>query len=284
MENVVDNNFDLLKKLDNDELYSKTYITLDNLEAIKNKDFQAFSRFKLMGFIDILSKRLELDLSEFRREAEEYFDSIEPIIEKEETNKETLVMSDENKKMFFIIGVITIGIIIVVAIYFWLNTKSTKDVTDIEISPPSSVVITPPIEQIVENNVSLEENITEKNSSIETTKSVEMVLLEKTQKVVASSDTETIKIIPRKSVWIGIMNLDTKEKEEHTISKSEEFVIDKTKNQIIVVDGTYISLMVGMKEEQYNFDGRVRFICKDGKIKEIKFAEFKALNNGKAWK
>ena len=58
MENVVDNNFDLLKKLDNDELYNKTYITIDNLEAIKNKDFQAFSRFKLMGFIDILSKRL----------------------------------------------------------------------------------------------------------------------------------------------------------------------------------------------------------------------------------
>lgn len=281
MENLVDNNFDLLKKLDNEELYNKTYITIDNLEAIKKKDFQAFSRFKLMGFIDILSKRLELDLSELRKEAEDYFDSVEPIVVKEEPVKESIVLNNENKKMIFGVGATIIGILVVVALYFGLSSDTQKDVTDIEVSPPSSIVVTPPIEQIIESNISVEENSTETNSSFEAPKFIEPASEQKGQKVVASNDGEIIKIVPRKKVWIGIVNLDTKEKKEHMTA--EELIIDKTKNQIIVVNGTYISLMIGKEEKRYDFDGRVRFLCKDGDIKEIKFAEFKALNDGKAW-
>jgi hypothetical protein len=280
MENVVDNNFDLLKKLDNDELYNKTYITIDNLEAIKNKKFQAFSRFKLMGFIDILSKRLELDLSELRKEANQYFDSVEPVV-KEEPMNNPIILNDKNKRMIFGVVATIIGMLIVIFLYFKLSSDTQKDVTDIEVSPPSSVVVTPPIEQIIENNISVEVNSTETNSSFEASKSIEPAIEQKGQKVVTSNDGEIIKIVPTKKVWIGIINLDTKEKKEHVTS--DELVIDTSINQIIVINGAYLSLMVGNEEKRYDFDGRVRFLCKDGKIKEIKFAEFKALNDGKAW-
>jgi len=276
MENVVDNNFDLLKKLDNDELYNKTYITIDNLKAIKNKDFQAFSRFKLMGFIDILSKRLNLDLSELKKEANQYFDSIEPVIEIKEIDKSSVVFDNGNKKMLFAIGGSSIiGILIGVALYFVLSSDTKKDLTDIQVSPPSSVVVTPPILSLPqEQNTVVDTNMTnesDKNLSIEVTK-VEKSL---------QQEDGVIKIVPTKKIWIGIINLDTKEKKEHITS--DELVIDTSINQIIVINGAYLSLMVGNEEKRYDFDGRVRFICKDGKIKEIKFAEFKALNDGKAW-
>jgi len=280
MENVVDNNFDLLKKLDNDELYNKTYITIDNLEAIKNKKFQAFSRFKLMGFIDILSKRLELDLSELKKEAEDYFDSVEPVVQEEPMNN-PIILNDRNKRMVFGLVATIIGILIVVFLYFRLSSDKDKELTDIEVSPPSSVVVTPPIEQIIENNISVEENSTENNSSFEASKSIEPAIEKKKKKAVAGNYSEIIKIVPTKKVWIGIINLDTKEKKEHVTS--DELVIDTSINQIIVINGAYLSLIVGNEEKRYDFDGRVRFICKDGKIKEIKFAEFKALNDGKAW-
>jgi hypothetical protein len=280
MENVVDNNFDLLKKLDNDELYNKTYITIDNLEAIKNKKFQAFSRFKLMGFIDILSKRLELDLSELRKEAEDYFDSVEPVVQEEPMNN-PIILNDRNKRMVFGLVATIIGILIVVFLYFRLSSDKDKELTDIEVSPPSSVVVTPPIEQIIENNISVEENSTENNSSFEASKSIEPAIEQNGQKAVAGNYSEIIKIVPTKKVWIGIINLDTKEKKEHITS--DELVIDTSINQIIVINGAYLSLIVGNEEKRYDFDGRVRFLCKDGKIKEIKFAEFKALNDGKAW-
>ncbi|MDX9743329.1 MAG: hypothetical protein RBT59_05885 [Arcobacteraceae bacterium] len=276
----MDNNFDLLKKLDNDELYNKTYITIDNLEAIKNKKFQAFSRFKLMGFIDILSKRLELDLSELRKEAEDYFDSVEPVVQEEPMNN-PIILNDRNKRMVFGLVATIIGILIVVFLYFRLSSDKDKELTDIEVSPPSSVVVTPPIEQIIENNISVEENSTENNSSFEASKSIEPAIEQNGQKAVAGNYSEIIKIVPTKKVWIGIINLDTKEKKEHITS--DELVIDTSINQIIVINGAYLSLIVGNEEKRYDFDGRVRFLCKDGKIKEIKFAEFKALNDGKAW-
>jgi hypothetical protein len=281
MENLVDNNFELLKSLDNDEISSKTYITYENLDAIKNKDFGYFSRFKLMGFIDILSKRLDLDLSEFRVEASSYFDSIEPVVEIVEEPKKNPLPLNVDKNILFIGGA-SLGILILgISLYFLLNSDSKQDLTDVQVSPPTTVVVTPPIEQIVEHNGTVDENKTENNASNQLANGVEQELKTKEKETIVTNNGEIIKIVPRKKVWVGIINLDTKEKKEHTTA--EELIIDKTKNQIIVVNGTYISLMVGKEEKRYDFDGRVRFICKDGEIKEIKFAEFKSLNNGKAW-
>ncbi len=277
----MNNNFELLKSLDNNEIYSKTYITYENLDAIKKKDFEYFSRFKLMGFIDILSKRLDLDLSEFRAEASSYFDSIEPVVEIVEEPKKNPLPLNIDKNIFFIGGAGIVVFIVAISLYFLLNGESKQDLTDVQVSPPTAVVVTPPIEQAIEQNGTVDENKTEDNNSTELTNSNEPEVQTKVKETIAINSGQIIKIVPRKQVWIGIIDLDTKEKKEHTTS--QELVIDKTKNQIIVVNGTYISLMVGNEEKRYDFDGRVRFICKDGKINEIKFAEFKALNNGKAW-
>ncbi|MCI0501559.1 MAG: hypothetical protein L0Y61_07410 [Epsilonproteobacteria bacterium] len=277
----MNSNFDILKNLDNDDIYSKTYITYKNLDAIKNKDFRYFSRFKLMGFIDILSKRLDLDLSEFRAEASSYFDSIEPVVEIVEEPKKNHLPINIDKNILFIGGGSLVVLILGISLYFLLNSDSEQDLTNIQVSAPTTVVVTPPIEQVIENNTTLDENKTESNVSTQPINVGELESKTKVKEPIAINNDEIIKIIPKKKVWIGVINLDTKEKKEY--KTEEELIIDKTKNQIIVVNGTYISLMIGNKEKRYDFDGRVRFIYKDGQIKEIKFAEFKALNDGKAW-
>lgn len=277
----MNSNFDILKNLDNDDIYSKTYITYKNLDAIKNKDFRYFSRFKLMGFIDILSKRLDLDLSEFRAEASSYFDSIEPVVEIVEEPKKNHLPINIDKNILFIGGGSLVVLILGISLYFLLNSDSEQDLTNIQVSAPTTVVVTPPIEQVIENNTTLDENKTESNVSTQPINVGELESKTKVKEPIAINNDEIIKIIPKKKVWIGVINLDTKEKKEY--KTEEELIIDKTKNQIIVVNGTYISLMIGNKEKRYDFDGRVRFIYKNGQIKEIKFAEFKALNDGKAW-
>jgi hypothetical protein len=139
-------------------------------------------------------------------------------------------------------------------------------------------VVTPPITEVMqEQNTTAEQNVTDKNV-VDENVSTPMLKVEKS----SIPKDELIKIIPTKKIWIGIINLDTKEKEDHTTA--DEITIDKSKNQIMVIDEAHISLIVGEKEKKYNRDGRVRFICKDGKIEEIRFDAFKALNDGKAWK
>lgn len=272
MENLVDNSFDILKNIDNEELYNKTFITLENLEAIKKKNFQAFTRFKLMGFIDILSKRLNLDLSEFRAEAIVYFDSLEPVVEVvEEPVKETKSL---DKKVVIAIGASLVVILLAFFINFIIDLNTKNDLTEVEVSPPSKVEELPPVNLIIKdsNTTSLETNKTEENITVPTTT---------TPAVIASKNDGEIKIVPTRKIWIGIIDLDTKKKKDYTTQ--DELVIDKTKNQIIVINGAYLSLMVGDNETKYNYEGRVRFICKDGKIEETSYTNFKALNGGKAW-
>jgi hypothetical protein len=272
MENLVNNNFDILKNIDNEELYNKTYISFDNLEAIKDKNFEAFSRFKLMGFIDILSKRLNLDLSEFKIEANQYFDSMEPEIEIEEPKKDIISFNiNENRKILISIGIGFVVIVLFVFLYSFFNSDSNNDLTKVQVSPPSDVVIAPPLTVIEEQNTTINTNKTDENVSMQIVKN-ETPLIQKD---------EVIKIVPARKIWIGIINLDTKEK--HGKTTSEPLEIDTSKNQIIVINGAYLSLMVGDKESKYDHEGRVRFMCKDGKIEEISYSYFKSLNNGKGW-
>ncbi len=276
----MDNNFEILKNIDNEELYSKTFISFDNLNAIKSKNFEAFTRFKLMGFIDILSKRLNLDLSNFRQEATQYFDSIEPQPTLKEIQPKKVPLSINSNRLKYVgIGVASLALFIIG--YMILIKEPTKDLTDVQVSPPSQVVVEKSV-QVVDQNLS-ELNATQDNNSIDQNQTIQTPTtkeINEPKKVAVSKD--VIKIVPRKKVWVGIVDLDTKEKVDYTIE--EELIIDRSKNQIIVVNGTYISLFDGEKEHTYNFDGRVRFLCKDGNIKEIRFAEFKSLNDGKAWK
>lgn len=267
----MDKNFEILKNIDNEELYSKTFITFENLDAIKNKDFEYFTRFKLIGFIDILSKRLNLDLDAFRVEANEYFDSIEPVVEVEEPKKDPLPFNIEiDKKIVVMASIGVIAVILVIALYSFFTSDTKKDLTDVQVSPPSVVVATPPVATIPvagESNATFDANKTDENVT--------------TEPAPVAMPNEQIKIIPTKKIWIGVINLDTKEKKGKTTSEPLE--IDTSKNQIIVINGAYLSLMVGDKETKYNYEGRVRFMCKDGKIEEISYTYFKSLNNGKGW-
>jgi cytoskeletal protein RodZ len=263
MRYEVGNNFEILKNMSTEELYSKTYITLENIEAIKSKNFAVFTRFKLMGFIDILSKRLNLDLSDFRDEANKYFDLLEPVEVIEEPAKKNTANSiklDARKMFYFIVGLFLLLIFLVG--YSLISSQSTNDLEDVQVSPPSNITEKlPPLEPLVSEN-----NQTETNTTNLVTNEVA-----KTK----------IQIIPTRKIWVGIINLDTKEKKDYTTTDALE--IDSSQNQIIVINGAYLSLMVGETEKKYNYEGRIRFICKDGKIEEISYTNFKELNNGKAW-
>lgn len=278
MEYQVVNDFEILKSMDTEDIYNKTYITLENIEAIKSKNFAVFTRFKLNGFIDILSKRLFLDLRDFKKEANSYFDLLEPVEEVSENEVKTskplpLNIEKIDKKKLFYGGAILFGLSLFGILFIFINQQTNNPLEDVKVSPPSDITNNP-IKQVlptIETNQS-DVNISIKeinNTSIDTDVSKNI------------QNREKIEIIPHKKIWIGVINLDTKEKKGEFINSS--FSLDSSKNQIIVINGAYLTLMVGDKEKKYNYEGRVRFMCKDGKIEEISYTHFKSLNNGKGW-
>ena len=227
MESIVENGFERLVQMTNDELYEKTFITHGNLEDIKNKNFEAFTRFKFNGFIDILTKRLDLDLRDLRAEGERYFDSIAPIVsdENEQTEQTTFFL---DKKRATQVGLVVLGIVILIGFWILKPSSDTKEEPSIDEpsieermeanEPPTVTSILPPVET---NSTTIQEQ------NLSTIPEVESVA-------------SKIEIVPARSIWIGVKNLKTEEKTEQ--QGKEPLLIDTNKDQIILVNEAFFSL------------------------------------------
>lgn len=265
----MNNNFDILKNITNEELYAKTYITYSNLDDIKNKNFKAFSRFKFNGFIDILSSRLNMDFSDLRAEANRYFDESEPpkvIVNEQFVSDDGLSV---DRKIALVIGAVVVVVALFIVFLFNQGDEQPELVPPVEQTKEEQIIVSEPT--LPTTQITNEINSTELNTTQDTNKTTQTTTVL----------TEGIKIMPSKYIWVGVINLETKEKKEY--SGSNEIVLDKTKRQIIVVDGAYLTIKSGDVETKYAQDGRVRFMVENNDIKEIRFAQFKELNDGKAW-
>lgn len=83
-------------------------------------------------------------------------------------------------------------------------------------------------------------------------------------------------------VWVGFIDLATMT--NSSIVTDENFSVDLSKDQLILVGGTALTL-TDDKGEVQNFPAgnSKRFLVKDGIIKAISISEFRAYNGGKEW-
>jgi predicted secreted protein len=66
---------ELLEKHSLKEIAKRTTISEDVLEMIFNKEFEALTKVKTMGFISIVEREFQADLSGLKKEAKDYFDT-----------------------------------------------------------------------------------------------------------------------------------------------------------------------------------------------------------------
>ncbi|GHV58678.1 hypothetical protein FACS1894103_0570 [Campylobacterota bacterium] len=80
-----------LKRLDVLEIHKKTHISITEIKAFLNKDFAPFNRTKALGFIKILEREYDLDLSELQNE----FESFQAV--HNESNEQIFVVAKDEK-------------------------------------------------------------------------------------------------------------------------------------------------------------------------------------------
>jgi|GEM_PF-2072685 len=93
---------------------------------------------------------------------------------------------------------------------------------------------------------------------------------------------KSIYLKPRVNIWVGVIYLDNYKKKNFITKKRID--IDTTKEQLIVTGHDRLDLFVdGKKLDIKTNSGKLRFVYKDNKIKEISVKEFQELNRGKIW-
>ena len=133
---------------------------------------------------------------------------------------------------------------------------------------PLSAVTKPAKEENIDMNTS--ENF-EPNKNVSNSSKTEYV----------TTGLSEIKIVPRKKVWLGVINLENDTKRSTNVDK--EFIISLDKRQLVVTGHGEVNLEIGKEVVKFKTDNTRRFLIEPNKVTLIDFEEFKSLNKGKPW-
>lgn len=305
-----------LEDLDLKEVSEKTRIEPEFFQALMTKDFEELSKFNVKGFFKILNREYGLDLSNELAEYEAFLNKDdEKLVASEKETKVVTNVEQYGKESSGIWLWVAIVIVLVAIIAIIVKFDLLKGFVNEEKSANESSSVAKSIDDAQDN---LQENEPQNNTGIEfvepnednasvqsvepastapQTNAQEIQSTQSTaQRTPAQSAPQTLNEAINSSefakkeaifstdgkVWVGFIDLTTRT--NSSIVTDSNFSVDLSKDQLLLIGGTALTLVDETGEVQSFPSGNSkRFLVKDGKIKSISLSEFMSYNRGKEW-
>lgn len=281
-----------LKSLGAQKIHEDTHIALRYVQSVIYESFEGLTKVQFLGFISILEREYQLDLSLLKIKGLEYFE--------DDASHGKVFVVPEKKTNFAALYIIIVIVIFSLAIYesfdFTKTNLGTKALDNHAIVDAQKKISVNQEIDVLDEDIS-DENLTavisELNTSIETNSSSEPenVIADKKEPEVATlfvlpevkvdKTLSSIVIEPRVRVWIGYINKTDNKKTQAIVNKI--LTLDGTKEWLIVAGHGSIDITVNGEKTKYSSPKSVRYRYKDGILKELNIQEFKELNNGRLW-
>lgn len=255
-----------------EEISKKTKISPISLRFIRNKEFEKIPKAKFFGFINIIEKEFNVDLSELK---EEYNHSAPKKEEKHEIITET---KDKKNYLLFILALLLL-IIGGFILYTTLNKNPSSNTdtkfSDIPTFEQNNSSKTANTENLENNSTNITQNITtaqNKLNDLEQNSTKKINTANKSDKKTFTNITKTAKkysidIIPQKLVWFRAVNIDTNKTKEYLTSK--EKILPKG-NYYIKFGHGEITINYGNQTITPNTKKIIRILFKDGNYTYMK--------------
>ncbi|GAA8430604.1 hypothetical protein HpNP52_21990 [Helicobacter pylori] len=283
----LDKNLQILKKVGVAEICKATKIASKNIHSILEKRYESLSRVHARGFIQILEREYKIDLSAWVKEFDKVCVFKEGVREEknqetshEETAKKPLKVeldysinqantslskkSSKWKPFVIVLGVIVIILVVVII----QNSSSLKEERGQESAIKSGT-----------KNTFNESNPTEENKP-ETTPKLEEKPKEqnKQEKEAIKENPNTIYIIPKKDVWVEVVDLDEKKNSFQKVFKKKYPLETKNHRLLLRFGHGHLSLKNNHQEQEYNDSKTRRFLYEPNKgLTLINEAQYKEL-------
>jgi len=257
-----------LKDIGAQKIYEDTHIPVGHVQAIIYESFDDLTRVQYMGFISILEREYNLDLSDVKSNAMSYFD--EKLEALPLADDGIFVVPSKTKSLTFIYIIIAL-LIFIAALYYTTDfANKTNNEPKIE-----EVVLQKQINKIEEIPAALDINKTQQEQN--TTK-IEEKIPAVAEVAVA---TQPIKILPRSRVWLGYIDVQTNKKYQKTFST--ELDLNPDKEWLLIFGHGYIDIMLNGEKIKFSSKNTLRLLYKDASLKKITAQEFKKINRGRKW-
>ncbi len=284
----LDKNLQILKEVGVAEICKATKIASKNIHSILEKRYESLSRVHARGFIQILEREYKIDLSAWMKEFDKACTFKEGVSEEqnqetdpEEKTKNPLKVeidysinqantslskkSSKWKPFVLVLGVV----VIILAVVIIQNSSSLKEERGQESAIKSGT----------KKSSFNKANPTEENKPEPTPKLEEKPKeQDKQEKEAIKEDPNTIYIIPKKDIWVEVVDLDEKKNSFQKVFKKNYSLETKNHRLLLRFGHGHLSLKNNHQEQEYN-DGKTRrFLYEPNKgLTLINEAQYKEL-------
>ncbi|WQW47236.1 sialidase [Helicobacter pylori] len=287
----LDKNLQILKEVGVVEICKATKIASKNIHSILEKRYESLSRVHARGFIQILEREYKIDLSAWMKEFDKACAFKESVIEEqnqetdpEEKTKNPLKVeidysinqantslskkSSKWKPFVLVLGVV----VIILAVVIIQNSSSLKEERGQESAIKSGT----------KKNSFNKVNPTEENKPEPTPKLEEkqekQTEHDKQEKEAIKEDPNTIYIIPKKDIWVEVVDLDEKKNSFQKVFKKNYSLETKNHRLLLRFGHGHLSLKNNHQEQEYNDGKTKRFLYEPNKgLTLINEAQYKEL-------
>ncbi|MGL2581417.1 sialidase [Helicobacter pylori] len=283
----LDKNLQILREIGVAEICKATKIASKNINCILEKRYESLSRVHARGFIQILEREYKIDLSAWMKEFDKACAFKEGVGEEqnqetdpEETAKKPLKVEldysinqaniklskglSKWKPFVLVLGVV----VIVLAVVIIQNSSSLKEERGQESAIKSGT----------KKNSFNKANPTEENKPEPTPKLEEKPKeQDKQEKEAIKEDPNTIYIIPKKDIWVEVIDLDEKKNSFQKVFKKNYSLETKNHRLLLRFGHGHLSLKNNHQEQEYNDGKTKRFLYEPNKgltlINEVQYKE-----------
>ncbi|WRE31490.1 sialidase [Helicobacter pylori] len=287
----LDKNLQILREIGTQEIYKATKIASKNINYILGKRYESLSRVHARGFIQILEREYKIDLSAWMKEFDKACAFKEGVGEEQnqETDHEEKTKNPLKVEIDYSINqaniklskglskwkpfVLVLGVIVIVlAVVIVQNSSSLKEERGQESAIKSGT----------KKSSFNKANPTEENKPEPTPKSEEKQEKPKEQdkqeKEAIKEDPNTIYIIPKRDIWVEVIDLDEKKNSFQKVFKKNYSLETKNHRLLLRFGHGHLSLKNNHQEQEYNDGKTKRFLYEPNKgLTLINEAQYKEL-------
>ncbi|MFP6052242.1 sialidase [Helicobacter pylori] len=284
----LDKNLQILKEVGVAEICKATKIASKNIHSILEKRYESLSRVHARGFIQILEREYKIDLSAWMKEFDKVCVFKESVGEEknQETNPEETAKKPLKVELDYSINqantslskksskwkpfVIVLGVVVIILVVVIIqNSSSLKEEREQESAIKSGT----------KKNSFNEANPTEENKPEPTPKLEEKPKEQDKQgKEAIKENPNTIYIIPKKDVWVEVIDLDEKKNSFQKVFKKNYSLETKNHRLLLRFGHGHLSLKNNHQEQDYNDSKTRRFLYEPNKgLTLINEAQYKEL-------
>ncbi len=284
----LDKNLQILKEVGVAEICKATKIASKNIHSILEKRYESLSRVHARGFIQILEREYKIDLSAWMKEFDKVCAFKEGVSEEQnqETDPEEKTKNPLKVEIDYSINqantslskksskwkpfVVVLGVVVIIlAVVTIQNSSSLKEERGQESAIKSGT----------KKNSFNKANPTEENKPEPTPKLEEKPKeQDKQEKEAIKEDPNTIYIIPKKDIWVEVVDLDEKKNSFQKVFKKNYSLETKNHRLLLRFGHGHLSLKNNHQEQEYNDGKTKRFLYEPNKgLTLINEAQYKEL-------